>query len=59
MPVPSNFDARDRSHIAIDSRRERPTYEFPSRDQKRKPLRDDYPDHARSYLTNLPGHSAT
>jgi hypothetical protein len=53
MPVPDNFDARDRAHVEIDSRRERATYEFPSRGQRRKPLRDDYPAHAAQLLDQL------
>jgi len=53
MPVPDNFDARDRAHVSIDTRRERATYAFPSRGQRRKPLRDDYPAHAVQLLNQL------
>nr|AGC71239.1 hypothetical protein [uncultured bacterium A1Q1_fos_75] len=53
MPVPDNFDARDRAHVSIDKRRERAAYEFPSRGQRRKPLRDDYPAHAVQLLDQL------
>ena len=53
MPASDNFDARDRAHVSINNRRERATYEYPSRDQRRNPLRDDYPAHAAHLLDQL------
>lgn len=48
-----NFDERDRAHISIDAFREVAAYEYPSRRQERKPLRDDYEAHANQILDQL------
>lgn len=53
MAEPDNFDARNRPHVQIDAFRETAAYEFPARNQKRKPLRDDYAAHAESLLQQL------
>jgi hypothetical protein len=53
MAGPSDFDARDRPHIAIDAFRETAAYTFPSRKQERKPLRGDYAAHAAHLLDQL------
>jgi len=42
MAGPDDFDARDRAHLSINAFREAADYAFPSRNQTRKPLRDDY-----------------
>jgi hypothetical protein len=48
-----NFDARELPHVSIDAWREAANYEYPSRNQKRKPLRDDYVAHAQNLLNQL------
>lgn len=53
MAEPENYDERDRPHILIDVFRETAAYEFPARNQKRKPLRDDYAAHAEHLLDQL------
>ena len=53
MAEPGEFEARDRPHIAIDAWREAARYEFPARDQTRKPLRDDYSAHAQGLIVQL------
>jgi hypothetical protein len=49
----TDFDARDLPHISIDAWREAARYEYPSRKQSRKPLRDDYVAHAQGLLAQL------
>lgn len=51
--MPENYDDRDRSHIQINAFREEVAYEYPSRNQKQKPLRDDYAAHADHLLNQL------
>ena len=53
MAEPDNPDERNRPHININVFREDASYEYPSRDQKRKPLRDDYAAHANHLLDQL------
>lgn len=53
MAEPENHDERNRPHIPIDLFRETAAYKFPARDQKRKPLRDDYAAHAQHLLDQL------
>ena len=53
MAEPDNFDTRDRQHIPIDVFRETAAYTFPSRNQERKPLRNDYAAHAKHLLDQL------
>ena len=53
MAEPDEFGARDRPHISIDAFREAAQYGYPSRDQKRKHLRDDYRAHADRLLDQL------
>jgi hypothetical protein len=53
MAEPADFDERSRPHVAIDAWREPARYEFPARDQQRKPLRGDYAAHAQSLLDQL------
>ncbi|RAX43468.1 S8 family peptidase [Rhizobium tropici] len=53
MAESSNFDARNRPHILIDLFRDTAAYTFPSRNQERKPLRDDYAAHAAQLLSQL------
>jgi hypothetical protein len=53
MAEPGEFEVRDLPHIAIDAWREAARYEFPSRDQTRKPLRDDYAAHAQGLIDQL------
>ncbi|WP_341022928.1 S8 family peptidase [Brevundimonas diminuta] len=53
MAKPSDFDKRDKPHIAIDAWRESVGYEFPQRAQTRKPLRADYVAHGRALLEQL------
>lgn len=53
MAEPENPDERNRPHINIDVFREEAAYAYPSRDQKRKPLRDDYAAHADHLLDQL------
>lgn len=53
MAEPDNFDARNLLHISIDAFRETAAYTFPSRNQERKPLRNDYAAHAAQLLDQL------
>lgn len=53
MAEPEDYDQRNRPHISIDLFREPAAYEYPSRNQKRKPLRDDYAVHAQMLLDQL------
>ncbi len=53
MPTKHVNDARDRAHLFISHRRETGTFEFRSTPRDAKPLRDDYPAHAESLLTQL------
>lgn len=53
MPEPEDFDRRSRPHVVIDAFRETAAYEFPSRDQERKPLREDYNAHADHLIAQL------
>lgn len=53
MAEPENPDERNRPHIPIDAFREDAAYEYPSRDQNRKQLRDDYAAHADHLLDQL------
>lgn len=53
MAEPSEFETRDQLHISIDVFREAAQYGFPARNQKRKPLRDDYRAHANTLLNQL------
>lgn len=53
MSEPNDHGARDRPHVAIDAFREVAAYRVPSRDMKRKPLRDDYAAHAASLLDQI------
>ncbi|MDB5610116.1 MAG: hypothetical protein JWP25_7016 [Bradyrhizobium sp.] len=49
----TDFDARDLAHISIDAWREAAHYGYPSRNQSRKPLRDNYVAHAQGLLDQL------
>lgn len=53
MAEPEDFDVRDLAHISIDALRETADYEFPKRNQDKKPLRADYVAHATSLLNQL------
>lgn len=53
MTESENYDERNRPHIKIDVFREEAAYTFPSRDQKRKPLRGDYAAHAQHLINQL------
>ena len=53
MAEPEDFSARDRSHIPLDLWREPASYQYPVRDQVRKPLRDDYTGRATALLAQL------
>ncbi len=53
MPGTNDFDIRNRPHIPIERFRESSTYTYPSRNQKRKPLRGDYAAHAAKLLEQL------
>ncbi|MGN2251808.1 S8 family serine peptidase [Frateuria sp. GZRe12] len=53
MTEPEDFGARDRQHLSINAFRERAQYEFPSRQMRRRPLRDDYAAHANALLDQL------
>lgn len=53
MPAKHINDARDRAHLSISHRRETATFEFRGGGGDSKPLRDDYPAHAESLLTQL------
>lgn len=53
MTEPEDFAARDRQHLSINSFREGTQYEFPSRQMRRRPLRDDYAAHANALLGQL------
>lgn len=53
MAEPENYDEKNRPHIKIDVFREEAAYTFPSRDQQRKPLRDDYAAHAEHLVDQL------
>ncbi|MGO4702438.1 S8 family serine peptidase [Dyella sp. 2RAB6] len=53
MTEPEDFGARDRQHLSINAFRERAQYEFPSRQMRRTPLRDDYAAHANALLGQL------
>jgi hypothetical protein len=53
MEEPEDFGARDRPHISLDEWRETAAYEYPTRNQARKPLRDDYTAHATGLLDQL------
>lgn len=53
MAEPENYHERERPHIPIDVFREEAAYGFPRRDQKRKPLRDDYAAHAEYLVDQL------
>lgn len=53
MTKSEDFGVRDRSHISINVFRETAAYTFPSRNQKRKPLRSDYAAHAALLLDQL------
>jgi len=46
MPEPDDYDARDRPHLSFNAFRDVVDYSFPSKAQKRKPLREDYAAHA-------------
>jgi Subtilase family len=48
-----DYGERNRSHISINAFRETAAYTFPSRNQERKPLRDDYAAHAAALLDQL------
>lgn len=48
-----DYGTRDRPHILINSFREATQYEYPSRNQERRPLRQDYAAHADSLLNQL------
>jgi len=50
MAKPDDFDQTNRTHISINAFRETAAYTFPSRNQERKPLRDDYAAHAAALL---------
>lgn len=50
---PEDFAARDRPHISINAFREATQYEFPTRAQQRKPLRENYVAHADALLAQL------
>jgi hypothetical protein len=53
MTEPEDFGARDRQHLSINAFREGAQYEFPSRQMRRRPLRDDYAAHANALLDQL------
>jgi hypothetical protein len=53
MAEPEDFAARDRPHISINAFREATQYEFPTRAQQRKPLRENYVAHADALLAQL------
>lgn len=53
MPAPEDFGARNRPHISFSSFREQTQYSYPSRDQKRKPLRANYAAHAEALIEQL------
>ena len=53
MVESENYDERNRPHIPIDLFRKNAAYQFPARNQKRKPLRDDYAIHAEHLLDQL------
>lgn len=53
MAEPENYDERNHPHIKIDVFRAEAAYTFPSRDQQRKPLRDDYAAHAEYLVDQL------
>lgn len=53
MAESENYDEKNRPHIPIDLFRETAAYEYPARDQKRKPLRDNYAAHAQHLLDQL------
>ena len=53
MAGAEDHDARDRAHLSIDAFREPVQYAFPSRAQRRKPLRADYRAHADALLGQL------
>jgi hypothetical protein len=53
MAEPEDFGVRDRPHISINTFRETAAYTFPSRNQQRKALRDDYAAHAAALLDKL------
>jgi hypothetical protein len=53
MSEPEDFDARNRPHIPIDMWRETAGYDFPTRAQQRKPLREDYAAHAQQLVDSL------
>ncbi|TWI73606.1 subtilase family protein [Bradyrhizobium huanghuaihaiense] len=48
-----DYGARDRPHISINAFREATQYEYPSRRQERRPLREDYAAHANALLNQL------
>jgi len=53
MTEPEDFGARDRQHLSINAFREGAQYEFPPRQMRRRPLRDDYAAHASALLGQL------
>lgn len=53
MAEPDEFGTRDHPHISINAFLEAVQYGYPARDQKRKPLRDDYRAHADALLDQL------
>ncbi|MGO4381444.1 S8 family peptidase [Pseudoduganella sp. RAF19] len=53
MAEQENFNKRNQPHISIDIFRETSAYEYPSRDQQRKPLRGDYAAHAAQLLSQF------
>ncbi|AOG04092.1 S8 family peptidase [Bosea sp. RAC05] len=53
MAEPDEFGRREHPHISINAFREATQYEYPTRAQQRKPLRDDYAAHADALLDQL------
>ncbi len=53
MTGAQDYGERNNAHISIDDFRETAAYTFPARNQKRKPLRDDYAGHAAALLDQL------
>lgn len=53
MPNNNDFGAPDRAHVSIDLFRDRQDYTYPSRDQRRKPLREDHAAHGAALLDQL------
>jgi hypothetical protein len=53
MPEPGEFDIHDRPLIIIDGWRKAATYKPPRPNPRRKPLRENYADHARRLIDQL------